>query len=51
MKVDLSPENMKKGCRTMTTKRAMKAGNGQTQDNRSPNQSMMKNWVADASQW
>jgi len=27
----------------------VKARNGQTQDNRSPNQSMMKNWVADAS--
>lgn len=29
----------------------MKARNGQTQDNRSSNQSMTKNWVADASPW
>jgi len=30
---------------------AMKARNSQTQDNRSSNQSVMKNWAADASLW
>jgi len=29
----------------------VKAGNGQTQDNRSSNQPMTKNWVAGASPW